>query len=403
MSDLLKTKDPIEFRFPVDAEWLFITTLILCVAIFAFFIPTANLSTYLLYVSFLLLSEFFVFLSDLSNHKLASLFFFTLGIVIFGSLMAFRNKTGIDDRTYELIFTHIQNNDLSHSLISSNIEKGYILLNYITSFLGITNYCHVITITSYISFLFWGIALWRFRKKCNLTVMVLLLWSNFYFFVMYAGLVRIFISLPIALIAYDLVSQRKIKSFLIMVILGSLFHRSAFILLILTPLFKDSVVYHWKSFTATLFILMPIVFFFVAKVIVPFLGARYSSYGIIGAFNISIGKFDILPLWIIAAYFFQFVDSESKKTYTLGIIALSLSMFFSIWSSLVNLGRLIFYANLGILIIASCIFKQKPVGIIEKFTPCIFVVYSFVYVMHTTFLNPLCTNYLFPYRSYLFE
>ena len=396
-------KKPIEFRFPTDAEWLFVVTLVLSLTVSFFFIPQTNTDTYLLYVSFFLLSTFFVFLSDLSNNKRVGIFLFAIGMILLGSIMAFRNKTGIDDYAYEKFFLKVVNGDIKDVFLHADLETGYLFLNFIIASLGITDYCYAMTIISYLSFLFWGLAFWRYRERCNLSVMILLLWSNYYFFVLSAGLVRIFLSLPLALIAIEMISSKKIKSFVFMVLAASLFHRSALILLLLTPLFFEKIIDHWKLFVGSLTFLIPVFFVFIAKVIVPMLGSRYANYGNIGELSASIGKFDILPLWIMGFYYFQFIQKTNKRLYTLGMVTLSLSIIFSICSSLVPLGRLIFFANLGILIIASNIFKQKPVGIFEMFVPCIFVVYSCIYVMHTNFLNPFNMAHLFPYQTYLFE
>lgn len=393
----------IDFRIPTDAEWLFVLTTLFCTIVSLFFIPNENLESFLLYIAFFSFSIFFVFLSNLTNHTKTSLFLFIIGMFLFGSLMAFRNKTAIDDRTYELVYNYILRDGLNYIFNYSAQEKGYLLLNYVISCLGVNDFCHVITIITYFTFCLWGIALWQYRKKCNLSVMLLLLWSNYYFFVLYAGLIRIFIALPITFIAFDKLAKKNLKAFLICILIATLFHRSAFIMLLFVPLFFDSIQKHWKAFVGALFFLVPLFFLIIAKVIVPILGARYSQYIVTGNIGVSAGNLDTLPIWMLGAYFLQFITENEKKTYIIGMVLLSLSLIFSISSSMVPLGRLIFFANLGILIIASNIFKQKPVGIIEKFIPCIFVAYAFVYVMHTTFLNPVCFDNLYPYQSYLFK
>ncbi len=402
MSDSLVVKNKhVSIRFPSDAEWLFLATTFLCVFVFSFFIPADNLNTYILYVGFLLSSLFFIFLSDLITDSFPKKVIYIWGLFLFGFLMAFRDKIGIDDYVYERIFIRIEKYGILYEANRSDLEKGYLGLNYLIALMGIKNYTFVQSIICYISLIFWGMAFWKLRNKCNLSVLFLLLWSNYYFFVMYAGLVRIFLALPIALIAVVYIIQKKVKHAIFFILLASLFHKSAFITVLLVPLMYERVFSHWKVYVSSLFCAIPFLFIFISKILVPILGARYAGYGNIGVFTISLGAFDILPLLLIGIYFSQFVDELEKREYVIGLFLMILSIVFSIWSSLVSLGRLIFFANLGILIVASNIFKQKPMGFIEKFVPCIFIVYSFVYVVHTNFLNPISMEYLFPYKSYL--
>ena len=382
-------------------EKLFLLTYIVSSLVCIFIVPSLQFSTIILYISFLTVSVFFALLSDLVRNNFIAIFFHLCAFACLGFLMAFRNKTGIDDHVYENIFLYIIDGHFKEIFFKSEIEKGYLIVNYILSFCGVTDYLIVQTVICYLSFVFWAIAFWRYRGKCNLSMMILLLWSNYYFFVTYAGLIRIFMALPIALMSFDCISKKKLLRFCILVLFAAMFHRSALILFLLIPLFNDIIFQNWKTYILALFAIIPIVFLVVAKILVPILGERYSGYGDVGDFSVSVGKFDMLPLWIMALYFFQFVEEKIKKDYIVGIILISLSMFFSIWSSLVPLGRLIFYANLGVVIVASNVFKQKPVGFIELFAPCCFVVYSFFYVMHCSFLNPVSVEYLFPYESYL--
>ncbi len=402
MLDHLAVKNkPVSIRMPSDAELLFLATTFLCIIVSAYFIPAENLNTYILYVGFLLSSLFFVFLSDLITDSFQKKIIYILGLFLFGFLMAFRDKTGIDDYVYEKIFNRIVKYGALYEINRSDMEKGYLGLNYLISFFGIKNYVYVQSIVCYISVIFWGVAFWKLKNKCNLSVLFLLLWSNYYFFVMYAGLVRIFLALPIALIAIVYIIQKKLKHAVFFILLASLLHKSSFITILLVPLIHEKVVSHWKAYVLLLFCAIPFLFIFISKVLVPILGARYAGYGNIGAFTVSLGAFDILPLLLIGIYFSRFVNEAEIREYTIGLFLMILSIVFSIWSSLVSLGRLIFFANLGILIVASNIFKQKPMGFIEKFVPCIFIVYSFVYVVHTNFLNPISMEYLFPYKSYL--
>lgn len=400
-----KYQNAFAFRFPSDGEWLFLLTFFVCLVCCCAVISHENFDTFFFHVIFLVVSVFFVFLSDLSENSKLSLFLFFGGVFLLAFPMAFRNLTGIDDRTYEIVYLSLAKEDAQNLSLISGMEKGYLFLNVILSkFFGL-NYLPVQTIVCYMSFLFWGIGIWNYRGKCCLSVMILLLWSNYYFFVLSAGLVRIFIALPILFIAFNMISKKKIWHFIVLTILASCFHKSALIGFVCLPLFWENALEHWKRYVVIVFFVTPFVFLSVAKFLVPILGARYAGYGNVGDVVFSLGRFDMFPMLFFCGYFLQFVESKNRNEFIVGMILLSFSIIFSVWSSMVPLGRLIFYANLGILIMGSKVFKQKPVGIIELFAPSFFIVYSFFYVMHCCFLNPnpLFADYLYPYECYLFN
>lgn len=331
-----------------------------------------------------------------------------LSMLILGSAMAFRAQTGIDDTVYEEIFRNVQGLSLVEYFTNFGIEKGYLFANYILYYLTCGNYNIAQAIISFFTFLLWGYAILNQGiKNINLSIILLLLWSHYYFFMLSAGLVRIFIAIPLVWIALRFVWDKNLKRFIGGIILASLFHISALIMLIFIPFIikSDYAFKYWKRFVLLLGIVICILFILIARILVPLLGGRYENYSEIQSLTFSFASFDILPIWIIAYFYFRKIKMTSeleRKRYIIGMVLLSFSIIFSIASTIVPLGRVIFYSNIGLLIVMSSIFNLKGRqyrGII--FTKMLFIIYALVYVMYTTLLNNVQNTTLFPFKSFL--
>ena len=357
-----------------------------------------HFSTYVLYISVITASLLFAILAEQTRGRISDYFFWT-GIIVMATVMAFRNQTGMDDGSYKAVFLQAGNYDLITYLSRSGIEKGYLFLNYILYYVLNGDYDIAQIIISYFTFFLWGNAIRKRKEYSNLPILVLLIWTHYYFQIMGAGLVRIYIAIPIAFGAIEDLTQGKKGKYTLTILFASLFHLSSLMMLVLLVFYvrKEWLVQHWKMAVALLLILIPFAYLFVARFVAPMLSERYQGYAIIRSFKVNFGNFDVLPVFAIGVIYLPRIEREHKKKYVMGLILCALSVIFSLYSSMVSLGRLVFYANLGILVVFSEICKSKPHRPIEYFMPFILLVYSVIYMFHTSLLNSSMATNLFPY------
>ena len=236
--------------------------------------------------------------------------------------------------------------------------------------------------------------------------MILFIWSHLYFFVLNSGLIRIFMSIPMVLVAiYYLLHEDK-KKYLISISLASVLHMSALIMLLFLPylIFKNYFYKHWIIFFVSSFFVVIISLLTMATYLVPLLGDRYEGYGEVSDMSMSIGAFTTLPIFIAIYYYYKNMYFEStldKRQYIIGMLLVALSIVFAIVSSMVHVGRIIFYTYLGFMIVLPLIFRRREKGVIGFVLKYLLLIYPLVYVMTTNMLNASKTQ-LFPFHS-IFE
>ena len=367
-------------------------------------IPNSYQFSFQLYAAILIGSMLLVSWSELSFRPFEKGFIFWSGIFVLGSVMAFRSQFGIDDPVYMKLFNRAGEYSYLSYLQSSDIEKGFLSLDYLLYYITAGNYNIAQPTITFLSFMFWGFAL-RAQGKVNIPFMLIILWSHYYFFILSAGIVRMFIVIPIVLYATQFIWKCNLKKYVLVILFASLFHISALIML----LFVFFIIKHewafkrWWLFLVIIAVLVAFVFLGVGKYLIPILGERYSGYILLtGNFSILLGSFDTLPIVLVALYFkkyFNNLDEESSRRYVVGIVLLILSIVFSVASTMLPIGRIIYYANLGIMIVFSSIFAKRSNNIIDYGAKCLLIIYALVYVMHTNFLNEDQNETLFPYTS----
>lgn len=371
-------------------------------------IPEENRPTFLFYMGTLLLSMTFIYLSEVKEKKYNRFILFWIGIAILAIPMAFRLPIAVDDDNYIRLFNKASDRGFLAYLRVSDQEKGFLSLMWINYKLFNGNYNYFIVVLTYLTFIFWGIA---FRQNVKLNgsgmYMALFLWSHFYFFVLNSGLIRLFLAVPMVMIGVQYIWKDNWKKFVLWVVLASLFHLSALVMLLfLVFYYKRNYFYkHWIEFVFITMFLVIVGLILMALFVVPLLGRRYEGYGEIDTLSFSAGSFTSLPIWIACYYYYQSLTNVSalyKKRYIIGMILLSLSIVFPIASTMVHVGRIIFYAYLGMLIVVSGIFQIKTRNSLDLLLKCLLVIYPLVYVMATNFLNKNKTQ-LFPYQTFLWD
>ena len=371
-------------------------------------LPSYKYSAFALYASTLLLSMLCIYISENAKKKWIGKLFFLFGMAAIGYPMAFRLPDGMDVLRYSEIFEAAKYYKLMSYFKYSEQENGYLLLNWLFSKYIDDNYNHFQVFIVYLTFIMWGLA---FRKDSNQKgsgmFMILFLWSHIYFFVLSAGMLRIFLALSMTFIGLHFIWKDQWKWFLFWIILASFIHMSSLLMLLfLVFYYKRRLFYrHWIFFVFLMFFIVLISLFAMAKYLVPILGSKYQGYGNVDSIDITVGSFTTFPIWLACYYYYKnlpVVSVEYKKKYIIGMILISLSIVFSIASTAVHVGRIIYFAYLGFLIVISAIFQIRTRDYTEVLLKCLLIIYPLVYVMITTLTNSRQPR-LFPYKSFLFE
>lgn len=373
-----------------------------CSILFFLIIPDSYKWTYLFYSMIVCSSCLLVMGSDSGCGRKYEKILFWVGIFIIGFVFSFRNQIGSDDYTYEIIY-YACGEDFSHMAFENEQEIGYTVLCWIVyRFIG-RNYLIAQCIISYFAFYWWGKAIKVFQGFGKFSVFPLLIWIYYYPQVMGNGLVRIFIALPICLFALQYLWKEQWIKFILFILLASSFHYSSLVMLFLIAfMFGRRLIYrYWVIFLGACFVLIPLFMNLAVEYIVPNMGAKYIGYLSTGMLSVSISDFDTLPIFLAGLYFLKYMKDEKRKVYIIGLVLLGTSCIFSIYSSYHGFIRLIFYANLGILIIVPLICNTKIRKKSDFIVLGLLIAYNMAYLLHAELLNDTINYKMYPYESFL--
>lgn len=166
-------------------------------------------------------------------------------------IFGLRKATGVDDLTYEKLFS-IANNSMSWIIDYYGIEQSYIFVSKIVALFGF-NHQMVFLIYAFFSFVFIFLSL---KELCEDKVELVLAISSFmaFCFIMTITVMRQFLSCTIILYSVALLIKNKTTKSFIMILLASIIHSGAIVclsihFLVMTP----------KKISTKLKIIMPIV------------------------------------------------------------------------------------------------------------------------------------------------
>lgn len=371
-------------------------------------LPEERQPTFLFYSGTLILSMICVYISENTERRYLSILFLLLGLAILGYPMAFRLPIAIDDDNYRSVFYNANIRSIPKYFTTSDQEKGYLLLNWIFYRLTGGNYNYFQVAITYLTFLLWGIGIKMSGTKGGSSMfMNLFIWSHYYFFVLNSGLIRIFLAAPIVFIGIQYIWKGDWKKFTFWVVVASFIHLSSLVMLLfLIFLYKKEFFYkNWLFFVFLTIFVVIFGLLIMARFLIPFMGSRYEGYASIDDMSFQRGSFTTLPIWIACFYYFKNlppVTKDYKRKYVIGMILLSLSIIFSVAATMVHVGRIIFYAYIGLLVLISAIFQLRTKDATELILKCLLIIYALVYVMSTNFLNVHKTQ-LFPYQTFLLD
>lgn len=157
-----------------------------------------------------------------------NIYFYFVGFILI-IVSGFRGvDVGIDTYTYSQIFKTIINQDLSVSFISLDLEKGFVLFNYLVAVLFGDNFQVLLIIASLFFIFTVGLIVYEYSE---------IAWMSFYLFIALGyytfGMsgMRQAIAIGFTLLSYHLVKRGKIFISIITFVLAILFHYSAVIFL----------------------------------------------------------------------------------------------------------------------------------------------------------------------------
>lgn len=193
---------------------------------------------------------------------------------IYAILLALRHMSvGVDTAQYSMIFDRNALTDWTTIFRDFDKEIGYALLNKIVSFLQ-GNYQLFLGIVAAITVI--PLAKLYFDESENAMVSVSL-FLIFPVFIMNFSGIRQGIAVSIGAIAYYAVKKKKLLPFILLVLLAISFHRSAFILILLYPLYHMRL---RKAYTPFILGVIGLVYLFneeLFRLVVPLLGEDYAD------------------------------------------------------------------------------------------------------------------------------
>lgn len=201
----------------------------------------SELQSYLLYYGAILLATIFAGLAQYlvtfnNGNRVVHPFFWALSFFCLFLPAAFRGY-GVDHDSYTMIFDSVGQRGWSFLEEYSGFpEPLFIVVNFIADYLGDFQYVYIIS--AFISLFFTYKA---FARKVNETNLAICVWMfSTLFYITLFGLVRIGIAVGIITYAIRYIEEGKIMKYSAYVIMATLFHYSAIVMLPLFFIFKGN-------------------------------------------------------------------------------------------------------------------------------------------------------------------
>ncbi len=327
------------------------------------------------------------------NRLMLTLFF---GIFIF--LVAFRARSiGADTVNYTNIFKQVSllNWDKVEGLES--LEGGYLYFNKILTLFS-NDYRLLLVVVALLSIIPMAIMLVKESENGILTIVLFMAVAPFS---MYFSGLRQVLAMALIVPAYYLTKHKKLLPFILVVLFAMLFHTSAFIMVLIYPL------YHIRITTNKFLVMIPVillVYLFngpIFSFLVEMLGEGYENYNVIE----DTGAITMVILFVIfAAFAFTIADDKklSKDDFGLRnllVIALVLQLFAPInhIAMRMNYYFIPFIPILMPKLINKSKAEYRQIAIFASVVMSIFFLLYFFFNAHTTVDGGVMK--IFPYKS----
>ncbi|QUG40595.1 EpsG family protein [Psychrobacillus sp. INOP01] len=368
-----------------------------------FLLPEEHFSTAFYYTALILSAVMFAGIAQRCKTTFFLNVFMGISFLVLFFNLGFRNYSGIDDESYINIFLDVSQNGWFSKFQQSTMEPGYLILNQLVS-LFTENYLYMQLTSSFIPLFLFYYGFKKYRNLISIPMAVFLLCTFLYFQILSVGLVRMFIAMSIVFNAFYYIPQRNIKRYVLLIIIASLFHYSALFMLVLTyfALNKDNLSKRTKRFVVIGFVATPFIYIAIANYLVPLMGSRYSNYGTVDSLSLGLSSFDTFPILLLLFLFHKKFSNEKADYFKIFLAIYALSCIISFYSSMVSLGRLIFYANLGFFLATSMVSKYLNRNSKKLVFHAVIVLYGFLYVYRAQFTLVEHIPNLFPYQNIFF-
>ncbi len=312
-------------------------------------------------------------------------------MLIFLFLLALRSlECGNDTIQYSRLFEEYASSGVSDLLANQSHEMGYKLLNKLIGFI-FGNYQYLLIATSLICVC----PLWYlYKKESEMSLLTIALFLSVAPFAMYFSGIRQAIAMSMGVFAWYAAKNKKLPLFLGAVFLAMMFHTSAFILLVLYPLYYARITKKWLLFVLPC---MAAVYFFKDTIFVFLINFLWKDYELVE----ETGAFMVLILLILfAIYSYVMVDDESLDQDTIALRnLLLLSVIIQMFAMLHPLSmRMNYYFLIFVPVLIPKIAKRckKQYAMLGKLSVFVMTVYFLFY-----FVNMMITDNdplnIFPY------
>lgn len=171
-----------------------------------------------------------LFYNNIQNSSQLKKIYLTIIFIPLLLLSALRAPTvGTDTQNYLNGFNAIKNTDFANIFNVVRYERGYVLLNWISK--NISDYEQIILIVTS-SIVLFGVFYFIYRHSTNVILSVYLYLTLYLYFFSFNG-IRQAIAMSIIVWGFHFIVQRKFISYLIIIILATLFHETSLLLITL--------------------------------------------------------------------------------------------------------------------------------------------------------------------------
>lgn len=317
--------------------------------------------SFILHIITILLAAIFAGLSQKfsKNDKLNKVFL-ALSFMTLFLMMGYRTVgVGVDDKTYARIFNTVKLEGPISVFLNTTMEPGYLIINYIFS-IFIEDFQYVLPLLTIIPLFFYYKAMTYEKDNINLFIATFLFGTVLYFY--FYGIIRLFIAASIVAYAYRYIFEKKTKKYIFYVLLATTFHYSAIFMLFFVYFSteKEEKPRTMKMLITLVVIVMPVLIFIASNYVFPNMGERYNTYTNIKSFKFSLDLFDKLPILLVAIFLYKDMHKFNPhiKIY---IVTYALATVISIYTTMLNIGRIQWY-----LLFSICIIFPNMVRAIQK-------------------------------------
>lgn len=308
---------------------------------------------------------------------------------------------GVDDYSYQQTFINVSKIGPFKQFLSTKMEIGYLILNYIVS-LFTSNFQVMIVITTLIPLILYY-KTFEYEEK-NISLFWTIFFFGMFLYIYFCGIIRLFIASSI--IAYSLryVFEKKTKKFILCVLFATLFHYSALIMLFLLYFSteKNGKERSNKALIVLLVFILPIILIITSNYVLPMMGSRYQNYENVTNTRLSIMTFDKVPLLLVAVILKKMLQNENKNI-RIYIALYAFATIISVYSVMLDIGRIQWYCNIAICIliptIARALLKSKSKELTYIYMP-LMIIYAFLYA--NSILNSGTRECMLYYSNILF-